>query len=114
MVDGLFGDDQALRDLRVPQAFRDQREYLELARGETGRVLARSGARPARYATYAAFAQSARDDCRSGTGAQLLQVLDHVACNSRVVAFGQCERRLVGAAELAPRIGSFRAPSGDR
>ena len=46
MIDGLFGDDQALCDLGVPQAFHDQREYLELACGETGRVLTRSGARP--------------------------------------------------------------------
>src|SRR5262245_64334729 len=36
VADGLFADREALRNLRVAKAFRNQRQYLSLARGERG------------------------------------------------------------------------------
>src|SRR5262245_9689622 len=36
VADGLFADREALRNLRVAKAFRNQRQHLSLARGERG------------------------------------------------------------------------------
>src|SRR5437762_8749106 len=36
IADRLFADGEALRNLRVAEAFRDQRQHLPLARGERG------------------------------------------------------------------------------
>jgi hypothetical protein len=39
VVDGLLGDDEPLRDLRVAKAFGQQRQNFELAVGQPGGVL---------------------------------------------------------------------------
>jgi len=62
MIDRLLRDDQTLGDLRIAQSLGEQGEHLELAGGETGRVITRPWTRPARHAAHASLAQSPGDD----------------------------------------------------
>ena len=108
-----LGDDEPLGDLRVAQAVGQQRQHLELARGQPGRVLARARSRPARESAHAALAQPARDDRRGGSGAQRLQLGERAPERLLLVGIGQRERRLVGAAELAATARPPRRIAGE-
>ena len=74
MGDGLLGEEQPLGDLGVVQPLRDEREDLELARGEVGRVRARAAAGRAascgRRARAACARRSRRPAGRRAPGAR--------------------------------------------
>src|SRR5829696_4882479 len=74
VVDGLLGDEQLRRDVRVAVAADQQLEHLQPAGGELGRVLAGRGTRAEPYATSAALAQTSRDDRRRSARAEFLQL----------------------------------------
>jgi len=74
VVDGFRGEEEALRDLAIGQAFGDHGEDLALALGEVGAVAQRRRARPARQAPYPLPAQAPRDDGRRGAGPQQLEL----------------------------------------
>ena len=77
--DRLCGEEQPLRDVGVAQPLGDERQDLELARGQVGGVLPCPAARSARQPASAALAQAARDDRRRGPRAQSLQLLEGTA-----------------------------------
>src|SRR2546421_9413683 len=74
VVDGFRGEEQALRDLAIGQAFGDHGEDLGLALGEVGAVAQRCRARAARQAPYSLPAQAPRDDGRRRAGPQHLEL----------------------------------------
>src|SRR3954454_15683179 len=75
VLDGLARQEQPLRDVAIAQALGDQREDIELARGEVGGVLAGRTARAAREATRAALAQLAGDHRGRAARAEREQLL---------------------------------------
>src|SRR5436189_4934939 len=66
VVDGALRENEAVGDLGVPHALGDEREHLELARGQAGRVVPRRGPRPPRQPTRTAPAQPAGDERSRG------------------------------------------------
>jgi len=64
VVDCLRRDDQPLCDLRVAEPLREQRQHLELAVRQPGRILAGRCPRPPREVALAELAQSLCDDRR--------------------------------------------------
>ena len=98
------------RALRSPLG--DQREHLELARA-SGRPDSRGCARTraARQPARPALAQPPGDDRRRGPRPEPLQLVERPAQRLLLVGVRERERRLVGAAELAP---SARPPAATR
>ena len=113
VVDRLARQEQPLGDVAVAQAVGDQREHLELARGELGRVLARRRPRPARQRARAALAQLAADDRRRAAGAERQQLLEPAAAQRFVLGAGARERRLVRAAQRGPVRGGLLGFAGE-
>ena len=89
---------------RVAQPLRDEREHLELARGQVGGVLRVRGRGPRGSAAGAALPQAARDDRRCRTGARRW---------SSASAPRRARRRRRPPAPARPRRGS-RAPAQSR
>src|SRR5213595_3692291 len=71
VLDGALGEKEPVGDLRVPGAFTDELQDLELACGERGGVSARRRPRASGNIAGAEDAQAAGDDGRGGPAAQL-------------------------------------------
>src|SRR3954462_9661904 len=99
VLDGLARQEQPLRDVAIAQALGDQREDIELARGEVGGVLAGRPARTARQSTRPALAQLAGDDRDRATGAERQQLLVAAPLCRLISRAGARERRLVRTAQ---------------
>ena len=97
------GEEEPLGDLRVAEALGDEREHLELPRGEAGRVRSRRRARPPRQPARPALAQPASDDRRRRLRAEPL--------SSSSAPAGAPRRRPRRRARAPPRTGSPAAPT---
>ena len=100
VVHGLRRDVEAVGDLRVLEI--EQHHHLELASSQPGGVVAGGGARSSADAAGAALAEAARDVAGGGHSAEELELCQRLAQGLLVVALGQRERRLIGAAEAPP------------
>ena len=100
----------AMSALRRPCA--DEREHLDLARGEPGGVLPRRGRGPRGSPRTPRSRRRRRDDRRRGLGAEALQLVEGRAAGAVVVGAGEGERGLVGAAQVRPEL--RRALAGRR
>ena len=111
VVDRLGREEQALGDVAVAQAVRDQLEDLELAGGQQRRVLARRRPWAAREVGGAALAQPAGDDGGGRGGPEGAQLVERAAQRPFVVGTGEANSYLIGGAlaGLHVRIG---APEG--
>ncbi len=103
MIDGPLRDDQALGDLGVTQPLGDQRDHVKFARGEPGGVLSRPRAWPSRHTARAPLAQPAGNDRGDRVRLQPLQLLQRAPQRLLLVRIRECERCLVGTAEIAPQ-----------
>ena len=79
MVDGFLGDEQPVGDLRVAQVLGEQREDLQLAGSEPGRVGPGLSARSARDPTRAAGSQPAHDHRRRRPGPERTEFVERAA-----------------------------------
>ena len=113
VVDSPLRNDEAVGDLRVREPLREQREYLQLARRQTGRVLARRGAGPSWETAHPTLAQPPSHDRRSRASAQPLQFGERAPQRLLIVGRRECERCLVGAADRRPGIGRQRPVAGE-
>ena len=95
MVDRARREHEPLGDLPVLETLGDERQHLELARGQTRGFAARRLARTAQPEPPA-------EVLREPAGAEALQLLER----RLVIRVGERPRRLVGAQPRAPRRGS--------
>src|SRR6266508_1969107 len=102
MIDRPLGEHQPLGDFGIAQSFGDESEHLLLARCEAAWILPRRRTRSPRQPTSPAFAQTACDERRRRPRIQPLQFLQRAPQRLLLVRVRQCERSLVGAADLGP------------
>ena len=111
VVHGLAGYDQSLGDLRVAHPLRDEREHLELARGQAGGIAARRRPGALAQVPYSALAQRARDPRRRRARAEPLQLGEAPAQRCLLSAAASASAALVRAAESLARASTPpRAP----
>src|SRR5437764_14084013 len=95
VIDRALGEEQALGDLRVAQAFGEQGDDLQLACGQSRRVLLRRAPRAARQPADSELAQPLYDDRRRRDSAELLQLCERAPQRLFLVRLGERERGLV-------------------
>src|SRR4051794_13057736 len=103
VADGLLGEDEALRDVGITKPLSQQLEDLELPRGESGGILPRFRAWPARH-LGATLSQAAGDDRCRGSCSQLLQVSKRLAQSPVVIGVREGESRFIRTPELSPEF----------
>lgn len=73
VIDGLYRNVQSVSKLGIGVPVDQQREHLDLARCESGRIAARRGARAAWNSAHTEVAQPLAHDCGQRAGGQLLE-----------------------------------------
>ena len=103
VIHGLRRDVEAGGDLRVLEV--EERDHVELTRGQPGRIAAGGRTRAAADAAGPALAQPPRHVASGRHGSEALEFHERSAQRVLVVTLRQCQRRLIGTAQLAPLLG---------
>ena len=108
VLDGLGRQRQPGGDLGVAEPLGEQAEHLDLPAGEAGRVGGRGPGRAAGDVPVAALPEPAAQPLGRLPGSETVQQGQRLQLGLVLVAAGQRQGPLVGAAELPPRVAAAR------